>query len=332
MKLTIRHSLLGTALALCGASVLAQAPGQPSAVIQITCDYACLTGHARNYMEGLAKRDASQVPFSADAIFSENNVTMPIGNDGLWGTASAVDFPGLELADIQTGNAAWFGLVEENGNPAYFALRIKVEGGEITEAETVVNRLPDMPKPFGDVTVFEHDATFDDIIPESERRPRERLVAVADGYFSTVELNDGQVFTEFHDDCSRLENGVLTTGGTGAGGGNAATIAAGCEAQFKLGIYRINKRIRDRRYPLIDVEKGVVVGSGFFDHANTFDRYTLTDGREMTTILKWPNSITLLEAFKIRDGKISRIEAVFTYVPYFMPSPFAVPNVDFQTR
>ncbi len=106
----------------------------------------------------------------------------------------------------------------------------------------------------------------------------------------------------------------------------------GCENQFKLGIYHINKRIRERRYPIVDVERGVVVASGFFDHANMFDRYSLTDGREMNTVLKWPNTITLLEAFKIVDGKIARIEAVFTYVPYFMPSPFAVPNVEFQTR
>jgi hypothetical protein len=52
----------------------------------------------------------------------------------------------------------------------------------------------------------------------------------------------------------------------------------------------------------------------------------------MRTVLKFPNSISLLEAFKVRDGKIYRIEAVFTYVPYFMHSPFALPNLDFQTR
>ena len=52
----------------------------------------------------------------------------------------------------------------------------------------------------------------------------------------------------------------------------------------------------------------------------------------MKTVLKWPNSISLLEAFKIRSGEISRVEAVFTYVPYFMPSPFATSNVDYQTR
>ena len=144
---------------------------------------------------------------------------------------------------------------------------------------------------------------------------------MADGYFNTVELNDGNVFTPFDLECGRLENGILTTAATS---GSAGAISPGCEAQFKLGIYRINKRIRERRYPLIDVERGVVVSTGFFDHANEFDRYKLTDGREMKTALKWPNSISLIEAFKVRDSKIYRIEAVFSYVPHRMHNPFYV--------
>lgn len=322
-------TLLCAGLVTGSAFAFAQAPGQPSAVIKINCDYDCLIDKLRVYMDGLANKDPSRVPFSSDVRFSENNVEMPLGNDGLWGTINLVKDGSMEVADEETGNAAWFGIVEEHGNPAYFAMRIKVENDEITEVETVVNRLPDMPKPFGNPDEVNHDPAFAEILPESERRSRERLIAVSDGYFNTVELNDGDVFTLFHDDCGRLENGISTTASNGTG---SAGVAAGCEAQFRLGIYRINKRIRERRYPIVDVKRGVVVASGFFDHANTFDRYTLTDGREMKTLLKWPNSITLLEAFKIRNGEIYRIEAVFTYVPYFMPSPFAQPNTEWQTR
>ena len=32
-----------------------------------------------------------------------------------------------------------------------------------------------------------------------------------------------------------------------------------------------------------------------------------------------------MEAFKIRNGMIYRVEVVFTYVPYFMHSPYASP-------
>jgi hypothetical protein len=314
-------------------TVVAQAPGYASAVINPSCDYECLLDYVTNYIDALTARDASRARLSPDVIFSENNVVMPVGNDGLWGTISGVRDGEMMVADVETGNAAWFGIVEEHGNPAYLAMRIKVTDRQITEIETVLNRLPDMPKPFGDPDQVTHDPEFNRVLAVSKRRSRARLVAVADGYFNTVELNDGDVFTLFSDDCGRLENGISTTSAPlNGGGGNSASIAQGCENQFRLGIYHINKRIRERRYPIIDVERGVVVASGFFDHANMFDSYTLTDGREMKTVLKWPNTITLLEAFKIVDGRISRIEAVFTYVPYFMPSPFAVPNVEFQTR
>lgn len=331
-KPSLKHAC-ALAVVLLPFTAEAQAPGYASAVINPGCDYECLLDYTTNYIDALSARDASRARLAADVIFSENNVVMPVGNDGLWGTISGVRDGEMMVADVETGNAAWFGIVEEHGNPAYLAMRIKVVDRQITEIETVVNRLPDMPKPFGDPDLVTHDPEFNRVLAVSERRSRARLVAVADGYFNTVELNDGDVFTLFSDDCARLENGISTTSAPrNGGGGNSASIAQGCENQFRLGIYHINKRIRERRYPIIDVERGVVVASGFFDHANMFDSYTLTDGREMKTVLKWPNTITLLEAFKIVDGRISRIEAVFTYVPYFMPSPFAVPNVEFQTR
>ena len=62
------------------------------------------------------------------------------------------------------------------------------------------------------------------------------------------------------------------------------------------------KAVRAIPYPIADVERGIVVASGFFDHANEFDGYTLTDGREMRTVLKFTNTISSLEAFQIREG------------------------------
>ncbi len=316
-----RHlTALGLIVSLIASGVaLAQAPGERSAVIPTDCNRACLLGFVHAYMDALVHKDRARAHFSKDVRFTENDVEMPLGRDGLWGSVSGAAPTGLEVADTTTGNAAWFGTVEEHGEPAYYAMRIKVRDGEIAEVETVVQRKGTLPAPFGDPGKLVHDPAFEEVLRPAERRARERLIAVANGYFSTVELNDGQILTSFDDDCQRTENGISTTRGTQA----AAAIAQGCEAQFKLGLYRINKRVRERRYELVDEERGVVVATGFFDHANTFDRYTTNDGKERKTALKWPNSITLMEAFKIRAGKIYRIEAVFTYVPYFMHSPWA---------
>jgi hypothetical protein len=308
-------------MAAIAAPAAAQAPGEASAVRTVECDRACLIALLNAHMRALAGRDPSALPLSNELLFTENNVPLKLG-EGLWRTVTAVDATGLEAADPTTGHAAWFGSVRENGEPAIYAVRIHAENGLIDEVETVVHRRTALPAPFGDVANMMHDPEFNAILPPEQRRSRERLLAIADSYFDTTEVNDGQVFAPFSDDCARLENGISTTAPTpGSTGGNAASIASGCREQFELGIYCINKRIR-RYLPLVDVERGVVVGAGFFDHANEWDRYNLSNGREMRTARKWPNSISLLEAFRIRDAEISRIEAVFTYVPYFMHNPF----------
>jgi hypothetical protein len=306
-------------LVLGAQQALAQAPGAYSAVIDASCNRECLLGFADRYVAALARKDPSSLPFASDLRFTENNVLLPMG-DGVWNSVSKVYPNAMRAADVQTGNVSWFGQIEEYGRPAYFNMRMKVWKGRITEVETIVSRQPDAPKPFGKASEVVHDPRWNEVLPPKERRPRERLIAIADGYFSTVELNDGQIFTHFADDCDRLENGISTTAPRGTG---SVSLAQGCRAQFELGIFKINKRIRERRYQLVDEDRGIVVATGFFDHANTFDEYLLNDGRSMKTFLKWPNSISLLEAFRIRDGKIQLIEAVFTYVPYFMHNPWA---------
>ncbi|MGB6450268.1 MAG: hypothetical protein WBE92_05910 [Steroidobacteraceae bacterium] len=313
----IAAGVLGS-IALAPQPAAAQAYGERSAVVENDCGHDCLIGFARRYMDGLVHHDPSRVPFAKTVEFTENDVVIPIGS-GLWGSISAASPDALLAADPDTGNVAWLGSVEEHGAPAYYAMRLEVRDGRITEVETVVDRKTELPAPFGDPSKVVHDPAFAEVLPAPLRRERERLRDVANGYFSTVERNDGDLLTLFDPDCERTENGISTTRGRYG----SAALAQGCEAQFKLGIFRINKRVRERRYPLIDVQRGVVVATGFFDHDNSFDRYTTTDGKEHRTLLKWPNSLSLMEAFEIRGGKIYRVEAIFTYAPYFMHSPWA---------
>ncbi len=316
------RSALGAICLVAAAPVCAQAYGEETALPRSNCDRACLEGFALSYVEALNAKDPSRAPFAEDVRFTENSVEMPIG-EGLWGSVSAADpADGMMPADVVTGNVAWFGHAYEHGNLVFLAIRLHVSrAGEIDEAETVVSRVTGMPLIFGTGEEPHHPA-WTEAVPEDQAKPRARLRAIADSYFNTVEYNDGQVFAHFTDDCSRLENGISTTAVT-KNSNNSASVAQGCEEQFKLGIYRINKQLRERRFPLIDVERGIVVGMNFFDHANYFDEYELTDGRTMKTLLKWPNSLSIMEAFKIIDGKIFTIEASFDYVPYGMHSPWA---------
>lgn len=311
---------VSAAAALAAGAALGQQADQESAVYELDCDRECLLDVLGAYMDALRAGSPSSAPVAEDVVFTENNVVIPHGK-GLWGTVDTVDEVGLEAADTQTQNAAWFGSAVENGEPVIYAVRVHVSDRRIDEVESVVHRLSELPTPFGDTTNLTHDPEFDEILPPEKRRPRARMRAIADAYFDTVELNDGEVFAPFADDCSRLEN-AMRTASVDEEGGELSDFVDGCEAQFRMGYFLINKRVRERTYPIIDEERGVVVATGFFDHANEWDRYLLTDGTERETWLKWPNSITLLEAFRINDGEIQRIEAVFTYVPYFMHNPW----------
>jgi hypothetical protein len=314
-------SFAGMAL-FCWSAQPQAAAAKPDATAHSTCDYACLIAFTHRYMDALVHKDVSRIPLAADVRFTENDVQMPIGEEGIWGTISAVSPNAMTAADTRTGNAAWFGTVEEHGEPAYYAMRLRIRDGMIAEVETVIERKPGLPAPFGDPAKLVHDPAFSQIERPEEQRERERLRDVANGYFSTISRNDGQILTEFDADCQRTENGISTTSGSYG----SAALAQGCEAQFKLGYFHINKRVRQRHYFLVDTERGVVVATGFFDHDNAKDTYMTTDGKVQKTLLKFPNSLSLMEAFKIRNGKIYRVEAIFTYVPYYMHSPWPNPE------
>jgi hypothetical protein len=274
---------------------------------------------ADSYLEALAARDPSRLPWAAEVGFSENNVRLTIG-DGLWNTISAVRGGyDLKAADPVTGQVAWFGIVEEHGHPAIMALRLQIAGGRIAEVETVVCRSME----FGPFPVIDDERRPRPLmladVPQAQRRPRERMISIADGYFDTLQLNDGTLFTAFTEDCDRIENGLQTTNNPAMP--DYPIAAMGCADQFRQGQYIYDDRLRDRRFPLVDEEKGIVLAGGFIDHCGKVVDVTWTDGvTKATSPFHFPHSFALLEMFKIIDGKIAAVEAVFVTVPYNMPS------------
>jgi hypothetical protein len=282
------------------------------------CDRECLYRALDQYLAALAIKDPWRLPWASDARTSENSVVLLIG-DGLWNTITALGDYQLRLADPTTGQVAFFGSVNESGALSPFAVRLQIQDGHIAQAETLVRRKADdafMAEP-----TFVHKPAFDEVLPKGDRLPRERLISIADGYFDTLQLNDGTLFTQFDERCNRVENGVQTTNNP-ALAGISFTLTLGCTEQFKLGFFRFDDRLRNRSYPLVDVERGLVLGSVFMDHAGRLGTYTLTDGRVVESPYRRPHTYYMLELFKITpQGRIRQIEAVFTSVPYHTPSP-----------
>ncbi len=228
------------------------------------------------------------------------------------------------FADPDTGQVGFFGIVDEHGVPGYYAMRLKVEERKIAEVETLVNRVPPLPpgvapSQFATRTPKElqHFAAMTEVVPPAERVARGRLIDIANGYFSTLQLNDGQLFTAFDDGCSRMENGNVSAGDPNAGY-PAAKLS--CAEQFKKGSYRFDSALRDRGFMLVDEERQLVLTRAFLDHNAVLTDFKLADGTPAVSGFKTPSTLYALELFKIRGGKIFRVEVVYINVPYHMPS------------
>lgn len=274
---------------------------------------------AEAYLDALEAKGPSRLPWAEHVVFTENNVQLQVG-DGLWNTVSARRRTyDLKAADPKTGQVAWFGIVEEHGHPAIMCLRLGTSEGRIAEVETIVCRSMEFgPFPSIETYLSPRPLMLEDV-PEANRRPRARMTSIADGYFDTLQLNDGTLFTEFTDDCDRVENGLQTTNNPTMD--DYPIAAMGCADQFRLGQYVYDDRLRGRRFPLVDEEKGLILAAGFIDHCGKVVDVTWTDGVTKTkSVFHFPHSFALLELFKITGGKIAAVEAVFVTVPYNMPS------------
>lgn len=304
---------------IAGISVLALAVASQSATAAgADCDRACLNGIADIYLDAMLKGDVSRLPLADDVKFTENGVELQVG-DGLWNTIDGKRNYNLRVADPSQGQVALVEVITEHGTPGILAARLKVEDGRISEIETVLSRRVDTsPFPATDGLEQSH-ALWAAPVPAGQRVRRERMISVADGYFDTLQQNDGTLFTNFTDDCDRVENGLLTTNNPNIPNYDIARM--GCAEQFRLGQYIYDDRLRDRRFPLVDEENGVVLAAGYMDHSGKIVDVTWTDGKTKTkSVFFYPHSFVLLELFKIEGNAIKRVEAVFASMPYNMPS------------
>ena len=306
--LALGAAMLGLVLTY-GSHASAQSPS--------ACDRACLSGLLDDYMAALKAHDPSRLPLAKGVRFTENDVPLAVG-DGLWNTIDGVGDYRLPFIDPEDGQAAMFGVVVEDGKPAHLMLRLKVEDRRITEIETIVLR-PAENNGFGNPMAMKPRAPFYEDVPEADRLTRVQLVSMANAYFETLQQNNGTVFASFGDDCHRIESGIATTNNptpNPTGRPDPGIKKLGCEAQFRTGFFRFVTHIRDRRFLVVDRQKGLVYAAAFFDHRGDMRKVRLTDGRMVDAQYDTPWTWQIGELFKVKDGKLHQIEALVMHAPY----------------
>ncbi len=288
--------------------------------IPLNCNRACLEGVMDQYLAALVAHDPKRLPLSADAIYTENDQIMDIG-DGFWKTVQGLGNYKHIFADPEFGQVAMMGSMREAGAVLLMSLRLRIELGRITEIESVYYRTGGGGPsgiPTLDAPGYKPEDMWLKSIPAAQRPTRQEMIAIADGYFTGLQKNDGKGINgtgtyPFTNDCHRIENGAPTTNVPRPPNEPPDTIngfAMDCLSQFKLGYYFVVQNIHHRRYPLVDNERGVVWSHAVFDQG-TVNEGVLSDGRKYAFKgFNRPSSILVNEAFLIENGKIRRVEMI----------------------
>lgn len=283
-----------------------------------------LIGYVDAYLEAMTTRDPSRLPLAPGAKFTENGQALPLGQ-GLWGSATS-DPPvrrAVAVADTATGEAGFFGAVSEHEEGVLLSIRLKVEEGKLSEMEQLVVRQNNsLFSLFGYDGMGEPRPHFDRVVEPGERSSRQELVSVADRYFDGIERNDGSIIP-VRPGTIRFENGVQTVRRPAP---RDAAFPEGArmevDEQISTGYFEYISEIRDRRYPVIDEERGLVLGIVFFEHPGHLTSVEVKNVGtvELPRFARRPCSALIFELFKVEGGRISAIEAMLDMFPFGMRS------------
>lgn len=307
-----------------GASAPPASSQQVAAPVATVCDETCLKGFVDGYLQAVAARDPAMAHLSPEVRFTENTRPMKVG-DGFWATATEFGEYRNYFVDADTQQAGVFAVMSEHGIPGLFTLRIKVQGGLITEAETLVVRKQTMGRFLRtDMTV---KPVWDEVVV-TQPQTRQQLIDIVNPYFDALRTGDGNAVA-FDDACQRIENGTQTAGTKPqppqAAQPGAATPAnsfgfqlRGCREGFNSGSTKYIQEVDPRRYVIVNEEKGLVFGFFMFRHPGTLLEYD-SPGRGKVKFIEGalnPMDVIVAELFKVKDGRITDIEAQMVSLPY----------------
>lgn len=284
MKPPIRRSLLFVIWFVALLPQLASAQGP--------CDRACLESTLDKYMTAVMENDPSVAPLSAGFRQTENAVVRRLGT-GAWETVTAIGDADHRYLDPVSQQAAFFGIVEEGDKAAIATVRVRVTDRKISEAEWLIAREGDPGlngfnpdgSPAGnffDPANLAGHMPADAGLPPEDRLTRDELVGITNSYFDGITTHDGSVILA-HPGCTRLENGFTVTGRPQPGGGTSDCTS---------GLANINVLfVADRRYPVVDVEKGVAMAIAVFmrrpgttTRRNVFAEWFTIEGGRIRTV------------------------------------------------
>jgi hypothetical protein len=298
---------LSVVLIVVGAIAVAAAP-RP-AQTQAACDRACLRTMLDQYLAAVIKHDPGAAPLVVGFRQTENAINVRPGN-GVWKTVTSLGKVQRRYFDAVSGQAAYYGTVEEGDSTAIVTVRVRVENRQLTEGEWYLARANDPglngPRQPGGPPANAYNPEYlaqnpppERVVPVNARSDRATLTRIVDSYFDAITSHDGSVALT-HPGCGRVENGSPAPAGRFLPPANAAaqrgagrgTPPPGGGNDCVGGLQNFNlSMVVARRIPIVDEEAQVVLAFAVFIRRpgsptprNTFSEWFFIDEAKIRTI------------------------------------------------
>jgi hypothetical protein len=288
--------LLSAGLLLCCAT---------SANAQIGCDRACLSGHLDTYFDALYANNPASVPLASNAKITDNNQLVVLG-ESFWNEAEETIYR-WDIVNPLLGDVATEAVIKNSdGSNTMIMVRLKVQDNAISEVEIIRANEGDADRLWGPERLLDYPLSknLTNSIRVAGRDSYYGLIAAAESYWRAFQTNGTE---EYHPadllyDAHRFENGLQTTGQFPDGSFRSAPDG------FDTGRF-IGRNLWDRRYPVVDEERGIVL---------SIVRFGLKDGMESQSGAT-SNDRLVAEFFQMKNGMIQEIHAVLYNVPDEVP-------------
>jgi hypothetical protein len=271
------------------------------------CNRACLTSFVDTYMTALAANTPGAVPLASNAKITFNGRLVPL-SQAFWDSAERTVYR-FDIVNERLGDTGTEAVVlNTDGSKSMYMLRLKVLDGKITEVETIRANKGEADRLWDPDNMKEVSPALQLTMREADQDSYYALIAAAEGYWRAFQTNGTP---DYHraallPDTKRYENGLQTTGMVRDGAYVSA--ASGFDQGRFLG-----RNLWDRRYPVVDTERGIVL---------SIVRFGLKDGAKSQSVAT-SNDRLVGEFFTVKNGMIQEIHAVLVNLPDAQPTGWA---------
>lgn len=252
------------------------------------------------YLDAMCKKKPESLPLAPNVRATYDGEERPVGQNEMW--EYAIRIPSRQtFTDVDTNNVCFFGTATNTAYssrpesmPAekfywsrwyFFFLRLKfTEDLKICEIEEVViNQTQGSYNPLEGAAFSQ--LIYEIPVQEKYRLTREEMIKIVDDYWSAIpkEFPGDQVLC--HPDSSRIENGTPST--------DSVKFPYSLSAEFDVGKFNWKLPREERRFPIVDVELGIVVSIVVMHGYEVGNRNTI-----------------VIDAFKIDRGLIRKVDCL----------------------